>query len=379
MSIWNIDSISKLSEQKTLLRVVKYHESVDIAPGELYFIIPSTNRTFVDWGEAYEIPVSAIRSARRPGQTPFFSDGFNFNRREDVKNDLLKFLNDNILASEQATVDDIDRDVFQPLGRADSTSWIWAKIHVHNVGQGDTIVLELPGDQIWIIDCYLRSQRRRDEFNNWLTSFFPGRTINKVIATHLHFDHIKSIPNLLSNQRYSIQEVLIPDSLKHTTASSRRTLHFAGNKLKTGITTLTYYFGELTVTIAQTSSIPALSERVVTSRDPNHHSLAIILRTQNSTAFLGADIPGDFCHEILSNVLTQQPPFELDYYKVSHHGSTSGYDKNFFNDYPSRHSIISCSNKNRYQHPHCPPVGHFHGSITLTFNGGQRCYTYALQ
>ncbi len=46
-----------------------------------------------------------------------------------------------------------------PLSKDDNRR-IWIRIHVHHVGQGDTIVLELPDSQLWMVDARFWTRER---------------------------------------------------------------------------------------------------------------------------------------------------------------------------------------------------------------------------
>lgn len=64
-----------------------------------------------------------------------------------------------------------DDEAAAPLEQSGSNA-VWARVHVHNVGQGDTIVVELPNDELWLVDACFCTKRRQSEFEQWLARHF---------------------------------------------------------------------------------------------------------------------------------------------------------------------------------------------------------------
>jgi len=240
----------------------------------------------------------------------------------------------------------------------------WARIHVHNVGQGDTIVLELPGGQVWIIDAMLWSKPRRDEFNAWMTKKGFHDKVKKVVISHFHYDHIHSIPYVI--ETYNPQEVIISEALNHPTGAVQRVLDSSGGRLKKlGRKTAVYYFGNLKMRLIP--SLALYDKNVSLPLDPNYHGVGILVETFSSFAFLGGDMPLEQCVKICSE-------FKSDtavcyYYKVSHHGSRTACDDKFPSSLYPCYSVISCGYRNRYGHPHDPVLSALrHGRCVKTYN-----------
>jgi beta-lactamase superfamily II metal-dependent hydrolase len=138
--------------------------------------------------------------------------------------------------------------------------------------------------------------------------------------------------------------------------------------------------GRLSVEMIQTSHVPAIAAAVNASGDPNAHEILIVLKTPRSAAFLAGDLSGPECTEVLAASFLPIPcRLSERYYKVSHHGSRTGYDGAFFASYASTYSIVSCSQSNRYNHPHNPPVpGQLPANHEITWRDGQRVYTHGI-
>ena len=79
-------------------------------------------------------------------------------------------------------------------------------IHVLNVGNGDTVLIEFPADQngkraYGLVDCY--DQNKTMGYLEGLMAARPGRPkLEFVCATHPHYDHIKGIGTFLEHADY---------------------------------------------------------------------------------------------------------------------------------------------------------------------------------
>jgi competence protein ComEC len=251
---------------------------------------------------------------------------------------------------------------------------IWAKIHVHHVGQGDTIVLELPGNQLWMIDAYFKTTEHRNRFDEWMEVSFPERELNRLIISHFHYDHIHSIPYVIA--QHVPKEVTISDSLIHKTSSTQRTLHHAAGKLHILKNEETRALSDLTVSLYRTDKI----SNVMGSLDPNVHEIIITLQTKHSFAILAGDTPGSVCNQLLEQKF---PNLDINtnvrFFKVSHHGSKTGYDDSLIAHLNPNESIISCGKVNRYGHPHIPSWDKLKPRPTVTWKDGKNVYSYLIR
>ena len=376
MSIWSVDSIVKPIDQNdrhAIYRMVHFKEDVEQDSGVRYFASSPGEMELLGWGQAYNISQSVEGELKREKGTILLDGQFEVQRASDVESFLRDEIGSSLGESQSRPGQLTDEPDALPIEEASrGKDPIWARVHVHRVGQGDTIVLELPGNQLWLIDARLWGTPRRDRFQEWMSDTFNGRTsFDKVIITHLHYDHIHSIPHILDN--YQVGEVLVPNSLSHPTATARRVLLLAGNRLANAAGGRTYRLGDLQIRLVQTSDLSQHQTAINSSRDPNEHEIAIVMQTSKSAAFLAGDIPADYCHSILNQEVAAQRP--LRYYKVSHHGSRTGWSADFPRPFHPGYSIVSCGQGNRYGHPHQPPV-QFN---TMTWRDGREVYSDAIR
>ncbi len=252
-------------------------------------------------------------------------------------------------------------------------SHIWAKIHVHYVGQGDTVVLELPGNQLWMIDARFWATERRNVFDKWMAELYPRRKLNRLIISHFHYDHIHSIPHVI--KKYKPREVIISDSLIHKTSATQMALHHAAGRLRILKNEETIVLGDLTVSLYRTDKI----SNVTGSLDPNDHEIIITLQTDRSFAILAGDTPGRVCDMLLERKFRKScVNTSVRFFKVSHHGGRTGYDNSLIDRLMPNESIISCGKGNRYGHPHIPPWDQLKPAPKITWRDGKDVYTYLI-
>lgn len=237
-------------------------------------------------------------------------------------------------------------------------------------------MLELPCDQLWMIDARLWTKKRRDEFDQWFIRKFGERKIDRLIISHFHYDHIHSVQYII--RKYAPAQVVITNSLIHSTKIVERTLYLAKDYLHILPDEEITKFGSLEVQLHRTDRF----SNIGSSTDPNDHSISVMLKLkdepQHKFAFLSGDMQGTICNELLNTNFCMGIRENLNViYKVSHHGSRTGYDDNFFAGFIPQFSIISCGQHNRFNHPHNPPLGKLNRrKTTVTWRWGQysRCY-----
>jgi beta-lactamase superfamily II metal-dependent hydrolase len=257
------------------------------------------------------------------------------------------------------------------------------KIIVFYAGQGDTILIEFPGKELWLVDAYFW----RDDAYQYLVDFIKenygkNKRLARFIISHLHYDHIRCASRVVEDLRPS--DVVIPDTLLHTTGTARNFLRVA--KQMSTVVKLQgpedIDFGDVDVRLIRTKDFPG-NPRL--GSDPNKHAIATIIRTEASKALLSGDIPG-----AMLRALVQNDPYlssereRYRFYKVTHHCSRTGNDGPFLNTFNPTEAATSCALYNKYNHPHSPPKGVIdritRGRHRFTFDaaGTSRSLTYPI-
>ncbi len=374
MSTWSIDSITKkqYTPPESIVRFIRYHPNEDTtnsdeeppkdfkSPRARYLTISHNNET-LECGQSYTIDNNAFKSK----VTVEFNES-TFIRNIDTEKALEEeYIRQRNLGSELTS---IVKPEATPLADYDTVAQVWARLYVHNVGQGDTIVLELPDNNIWIIDAWFWGNKSYDNFKRWYSDNIDSNLhVNRVIVSHFHYDHIRSIPRIIND--FNVNEVLIPNSLVHKTSTATLVLKTSGNKLRLVNNALNEIFGNLRVDIIPTSFL-----QISNSKDPNDHELAILLTTDNATSLLSGDISGQLILRLITHINAKK----IQFYKVSHHGSYSGYNNAIFQNYQPQESIISCGKHNRYSHPSRRLIAHFTNKPTITSHDGKKVYHYCI-
>lgn len=224
-------------------------------------------------------------------------------------------------------------------------------LHVMNVGQGDTIVLRFPDNRIWMIDAYLHKAPGVhiicfDELVKWLHLVYPGFIFERLILSHMHYDHIMSAEKIIDS--LNPESVLVARTPIGLTSTALK-LHkkALNNKVLTELTiSETVNLGNWIIRSNPTSCLANKAR----SRDQNHHGIIVDLKSDKSHLLLPGDASWDQIDDFLGSQYSTIQILER-YYKVTHHCSHTGYDANFLGNYHPNHAFTSCSNGNRYGHP----------------------------
>ena len=207
-------------------------------------------------------------------------------------------------------------------------------VHFLDVGQGDSILIQLPNGQVMLIDgggadsassilSYMRSLK--------IT------TIDYLVATHPHEDHIGGLPSII--EAIDIKAIYMP-RISHNTQIFERLLAAIQNKglqvdaARAGVSIL---------------SIPDLQIDIVAPvRDDyselNNHSAVIKLTFRDSSFLFAGDAEALSEGDITANVLS-------DVLKVGHHGSNTSTSESFLYKVQPIFAVISVGSNNSYGLP----------------------------
>lgn len=226
------------------------------------------------------------------------------------------------------------------------------KLHVLNVGQGDTIILEFPNNRIWMIDAYFTRKMTIQYFKQWLSDNIPGYYFDRLILSHLHYDHIKSAEQIIRDLRP--KNVVIADIIAKPSSTALNTLNTASkysNFVYLSVADVVH-FGNTEIVSFPTTLYPMASRR----NDPNTHGIIITFNSNRSQLILSGDAHGDQLNSLINN----NTHFHVDekkrrYYKVTHHCSSTGHNRQFLLGYNPDNAATSCGLNNHYFHPSTPP------------------------
>lgn len=208
------------------------------------------------------------------------------------------------------------------------------KVHFLDVGQGDSIYIELPNGESMLIDS--GENYRGEGILNYIKD--SGRTkIDYLIGTHPHTDHIGSMAFIVRN--IDIGSVYLPKAGTNTSAYSSllRAVKKKGLKIKTAK-------AGVSILASEDLNINVVAPVKIDEENLNDCS-AVIKLTYKSNSFL---FTGDAEKAELESIKEDVSAKVL---KVGHHGSYNSTTKDFLERVTPEIAVISCGKGNDYGHP----------------------------
>lgn len=211
-------------------------------------------------------------------------------------------------------------------------------IHFLDVGQADSILLELPNNEIMLIDAGNNSDGRK------VVSYLRDKgidTIDYLIGTHPHADHIGGLDDVIDN--FEIGRIYLPQVI-HTSKTFEDVLLAVQRKGKK----ITPARAGVSILNESELKIYFLSPIRNDYDDLNHYSAVIKVDFLNkSFLFTGdAEIPNE--EEMIEKYGSRLKSHVL---KVGHHGSNTSTSEEFIEKVVPDYAVISVGKDNSYGHP----------------------------
>jgi len=223
------------------------------------------------------------------------------------------------------------------------------KIHYIDVGQGDSELIQVDGKNI-LIDAGTSDKKAL----NYLKSI--GITsIDYVIATHPHEDHIGSIDDVINN--FNIGTFYAPKIAATTKTYENMVKALKSKNLKINVPKVGE---ELSIGKA---SLTFLAPNNSKYEDMNNYSVVIKLKYGNNSFIFMGDAEDVSEKEILG----KQLDIRADVLKVGHHGSHSSTTQAFLDQVNPKYAVISCEKGNDYGHPHKETIDKLNGKNINVF------------
>ncbi len=211
-----------------------------------------------------------------------------------------------------------------------------------DVGEGDAILIQTPAHQNILVDGGPSSQAIILELGKKMP--FWDRTIDLVILTHPHADHLTGLVEVL--QRYKVKQVLYPD-LDYESPVYDEWLRLLKEK-------------DIKCTIAQAGQQIDLGEGVVievlnpqefpltdTQSDIDNNGVVLHLSMGKVSFLLTADIMWEAEFELI----TRRANLRSTVLKVAHHGSDTSTSQEFLAVANPQVVVISAGAEDRFGHP----------------------------
>lgn len=212
------------------------------------------------------------------------------------------------------------------------------KVHYIDVGQGDSIFVELPNKENILIDGATKSNGDK------VLDYLEQREVEKIdylVATHPHEDHIGGLAEVINN--YNIGEIYMPE-VTHTTktfANLLLTIKNNGYKINKAI-------ADNMILESEDLDLKILvPEKNYNDKNLNNHSVVLKLNyMDNSFIFTG-----DAEKESEIQMINMNYDLNADVLKAGHHGSNTSSSDSFLDKVNPQYVVITCGLNNRYNHP----------------------------
>ena len=211
-------------------------------------------------------------------------------------------------------------------------------VEVLDVGQGDSILIRTPAGKVVLIDggtgkedvVPMLQQRNID-------------TINLLVGTHPHADHIGGLDEVIS--AITVKNYM-DNGLPHTTKTYEKVMGLIETE---DIPYLTAVNGrEFNLDDGIKISVIHPQDRPLRNTRSDLNSNSVVLRlTHGDNCFL---FTGD-AEEPTEDVLVQKGIEPCQILKVAHHGSNHSSSTHFLNAIKPEIALISAGQNNRYNHP----------------------------
>ncbi|MDO4620923.1 MAG: DNA internalization-related competence protein ComEC/Rec2 [Lachnospiraceae bacterium] len=223
-----------------------------------------------------------------------------------------------------------------------------------SVGQGDSILAELPDGSSLLIDGGSSSISSVAQYRLLPCIKSEGISVlDYLFVTHLDADHVNGITELLqkieTRQTAVRVRALVLPYLRDRTDPALQALTVQAERC--GIRILTVSKGDsLTIGDVRLEVLNPDPAKETVPADSNAQCIVLALRYREFDALLTGDVCGQGEAQLLASLEKKHRTFEC--LKVAHHGSRYSTPAELLSVIRPQVSIISCGRDNTYGHPH---------------------------
>ena len=224
------------------------------------------------------------------------------------------------------------------------------KVHYLDVGQGDSIFVELPNNETMLIDA--AESYQSENIINYLKNL-NYQKIDYVIGTHPHTDHIGGLKDIINT--FEIGKIYMPKVVSTTKTYESLLMAIKDKNLKINT-------AKAGTSIIDTDAlkINILAPNNSTYTELNNYSVVTKI-TYGTTKFL---FMGD-AEKLSENEIKEN--VTADVIKIGHHGSNTSSSIDFIKKVNAKYGIISVGLNNKYNLPK-------EETITKWENSGTKIY-----
>ena len=224
------------------------------------------------------------------------------------------------------------------------------KVHYLDVGQGDSIFIELPNNETMLIDA--AESYQSENIINYLKNL-NYQKIDYVIGTHPHTDHIGGLKDIINT--FEIGKIYMPKVVSTTKTYESLLMAIKDKNLKINT-------AKAGTSIIDTDAlkINILAPNNSTYTELNNYS-AVTKITYGTTKFL---FMGD-AEKLSENEIKEN--VTADVIKIGHHGSNTSSSIDFIKKVNAKYGIISVGLNNKYNLPKEETITNWENSGTKIY------------
>ncbi len=224
------------------------------------------------------------------------------------------------------------------------------KVHYLDVGQGDSIFIELPNNETMLIDA--AESYQSENIINYLKNL-NYQKIDYVIGTHPHTDHIGGLKDIINT--FEIGKIYMPKVVSTTKTYESLLMAIKDKNLKINT-------AKAGTTIIDTDAlkINILAPNNSTYTELNNYSVVTKI-TYGTTKFL---FMGD-AEKLSENEIKEN--VSADVIKIGHHGSNTSSSIDFIKKVNAKYGIISVGLNNKYNLPKEETITNWENSGTKIY------------
>lgn len=224
------------------------------------------------------------------------------------------------------------------------------KVHYLDVGQGDSIFIELPNNETMLIDA--AESYQSENIINYLKNL-NYQKIDYVIGTHPHADHIGGLKDIINT--FEIGKIYMPKVVSTTKTYESLLMAIKDKNLKINT-------AKAGTSIIDTDAlkINILAPNNSTYTELNNYSVVTKI-TYGSTKFL---FMGD-AEKLSENEIKEN--VTADVIKIGHHGSNTSSSIDFIKKVNAKYGIISVGLNNKYNLPKEETITNWENSGTKIY------------
>ena len=224
------------------------------------------------------------------------------------------------------------------------------KVHYLDVGQGDSIFVELPNNETMLIDA--AESYQSENIINYLKNL-NYQKIDYVIGTHPHTDHIGGLKDIINT--FEIGKIYMPKVVSTTKTYESLLMAIKDKNLKINTAK-----AGTSIIDTDTLKINILAPNNSIYTELNHYSVVTKI-TYGTTKFL---FMGD-AEKLSENEIKEN--VTADVIKIGHHGSNTSSSIDFIKKVNAKYGIISVGLNNKYNLPKEETITNWENSGTKIY------------